>query len=63
MLMTGCLRWRDVGDSLNIPVIMIIVASLALGHAMMSTGAAEYIAQLFVYFTAGLPVPVTLPFT
>jgi len=60
MLASGCMRWRDVADSLNIPVIMIIVASLALGHAMMSTGAAEYIAQLFVYLTAGLPVPVIL---
>jgi len=60
MLSTGCMRWRDVGDSLNIPVIMIIVASLSLGHAMMGTGAAEYIAQLFVILTAGFPLPVIL---
>ncbi|MDG1462651.1 MAG: SLC13 family permease, partial [Gammaproteobacteria bacterium] len=60
MLASGCMRWRDVGESLNIPVIMIIVASLSLGHAMMSTGAAEYIAQLFVLLTTGLPVPLIL---
>ena len=60
MLATGCMRWRDVGESLNIPVIMIIVASLSLGFAMMNTGGAEYIAQLFVVLTAGLPTAVIL---
>jgi di/tricarboxylate transporter len=60
MLMTGCLRWRDVGDSLNIPVIMIIVASLSLGGAMEKTGGAEYIAQLFVAITQDLPIPIVL---
>ena len=60
MLLTGCLRWRDVGDSLNIPVIMIIVASLSLGSAMEKTGGAEYIAQLFVTLTQDLPIPVVL---
>ncbi len=60
MLMTGCMRWRDVGDSLNIPVIMIIVASLSLGTAMEQTGGAEYIAQLFVAITGTLPTSMIL---
>ncbi len=60
MLLTGCMRWRDVGDSLNIPVIMIIVASLSLGTAMEQTGGAEYIAQLFVSITRELPTSMTL---
>ncbi len=60
MLMTGCLRWRDVGGSLNIPVIMIIVASLSLGTALVQTGGAEYIAQLFVAATYTLPIPMVL---
>jgi len=60
MLMTNCLRWRDVGDSLNIPVIMIIVASLSLGLAMEQTGGAEYIAQLFVAATSTLPTAMIL---
>jgi di/tricarboxylate transporter len=58
MLLTNCLRWRDVGDSLNIPVIMIIVASLSLGGAMEKTGGAQYIAQLFVALTGNFPIPV-----
>ncbi|MEE4185968.1 MAG: SLC13 family permease [Gammaproteobacteria bacterium] len=60
MLLTGCMRWRDVGDSLNIPVIMIIVASLSLGTAMEQTGGAEYIAQVFVAVTGEMPTAVVL---
>ncbi len=60
MLLTGSLRWRDVGGSLNIPVIMIIVASLSLGGAMEKTGGAEFIAQMFVALTEDLPTPVIL---
>jgi di/tricarboxylate transporter len=60
MLLTNCLRWRDVGDSLNIPVIMLIVASLSLGLAMEQTGGAEYIAQLFVAATSTLPTAMIL---
>jgi len=60
MLLTGCLQWRDIGDSLNIPVIMIIVVSLSLGYAMMETGGAHYIAELFVAATHELPVPLIL---
>jgi di/tricarboxylate transporter len=60
MLMTNCMRWRDVGASLNIPVIMIIVASLSLGSALEQTGGAEYMAQLFVAATRNLPIPMVL---
>ncbi|MDH3978391.1 MAG: SLC13 family permease, partial [Gammaproteobacteria bacterium] len=60
MLITGCLQWRDAGDALNIPVIMIIVASLSLGFALMETGGAQFIAELFVFVTQPLPVPLIL---
>jgi len=60
MLLTNCLSWRDAGESLNIPVIMIIVASLSLGFALMETGGADFIAQVFVFFTQPLPVPMIL---
>ena len=35
MIATGCLGWRDAVNALSIPVIMIIVAALALGKALM----------------------------
>ncbi|MFW2403654.1 MAG: SLC13 family permease [Gammaproteobacteria bacterium] len=60
MLLTGCLTWRDAGASLNTAVIMIIVASLSLGFALMETGGAEFIAQIFVFITQPLPVPLIL---
>jgi di/tricarboxylate transporter len=54
VLLTGCLNWRDAAGALSTPVIMIIVASLALGLALSATGAADYLAQLLVAMTAGL---------
>jgi len=60
LLLTGCLRWRDVGKSLHVPVIMMIVSSVALGLALERTGAAEYVAQLFVAATNQWSVPMVL---
>ncbi len=54
MLALRCLRWRNVGESLDPGVIMIMVASLALGTAMLDTGAAQYIANLVTAATDGL---------
>jgi di/tricarboxylate transporter len=53
MLMTGCLKWFDAGRALSVPVILIIVASLAMGTAMVETGGATFIAQSYVEFTHG----------
>jgi di/tricarboxylate transporter len=55
MLVTGCLTWRDAVGALSIPVVMIIVTSLALGKALLGTGMADYLAMGFVSMTAGLP--------
>ena len=60
MLLAGTLRWSDVGNSMNIPVIMLIVASLSLGTALEITGGSDFIANWFVYLTASFPVPVML---
>jgi di/tricarboxylate transporter len=38
MLLTGCLRWQEATDALSSNVIMIVVASLALGEALSATG-------------------------
>lgn len=60
MLALGCLTWRDAAQSLSTPVIMIIVASLALGKALMGTGMADFLAFGFVNVVEGLPIPVIL---
>lgn len=48
MILTGCLGWRDATGALSAQVILIVVASLALGVALLKTGGADYLAQLFV---------------
>ena len=60
MIATGCLGWRDAVGALSIPVIMIIVTSLALGKALMDTGMAAYLANSFVNVASGLPAPMIL---
>ena len=60
MLATGCLTWRDASGALSVPVIMIIVTSLALGRALMDTGMAAWLAESFVAATAALPPPMIL---
>ncbi|MDG2174722.1 MAG: SLC13 family permease [Gammaproteobacteria bacterium] len=58
--LTGCLGWRDVGEAVNTQIILIVVASLALGMAMLETGAAYAIAALFVSLTSDLSVTLQL---
>ncbi len=60
MLITRCLGWRDVAQALSIPVIMIVVASLALGTAMLKTGGADYLAQVILAVGAGAPPTVLI---
>ena len=60
MLVTGCLGWRDAVSALSIPVVMIIVTSLALGRALTDTGMAGYLAFNFVEATSALPHAFTL---
>ena len=60
MLLTKCLSWNDVSRALNIPVIMIVVSSLALGEAMSVTGASLLIANGFVGITEGASPPMIL---
>ena len=48
MLMTGCIKWFDATRALSAPVILLIVASLAMGTAMVQTGGAEMIAGAYV---------------
>lgn len=55
LLITKCLNWEEASSALSTQVILIVAASLALGSAMMMTGGAEYIAQVFVALSYNLP--------
>ena len=48
MILFGCLGWKDATSALSAQVILIVVASLAIGVALLKTGGAEYLAQLFM---------------
>ena len=60
LLGTQTLEWRDVTRALSAQVILIIAASLALGAALMQTGGADYLAQVFLYLASGLSPPWVL---
>ena len=55
MLGTRCLKWRDATGALSVQIILIIVASLALGSALMKTGGADWLALVFLSVAIGAP--------
>jgi di/tricarboxylate transporter len=60
MVATRCLNWKEAAAALNAQVILIVVASLGLGLALLKTGAADYLGQLFVAATFGAEPLVVL---
>ena len=60
LIALGCISWTNVGRALPIAVIMLIVASLAMGKALVVTGMAEFIALGLVRAAGDLPTPLIL---
>ncbi len=60
LLVTRCLNWIDAGRALSTQVILIVVASLALGEALLKTGGADYLAEVFLYLTSGMHPAIIL---
>ncbi|MDJ0701382.1 MAG: SLC13 family permease [Woeseiaceae bacterium] len=60
LIALGCISWANVGRSLPIAVIMLIVASLAMGKALVVTGMAEFLALGLVRAAGDLPTPIVL---
>ena len=60
LIVTGCLNWKEAMNALSTQVVLIIVASLAMGLALIETGGADYLARLFVLITFGAPTWVVL---
>ena len=54
MFLTSCINWKDASRALNTQVVLIVVASLALGEALLKTGAASYLAHIFVSTMDGM---------
>jgi di/tricarboxylate transporter len=60
MILTGCLGWRDATRALSAQVILIVASSLALGTALLKTGGAEYLAQIFLALTGNASPKVVM---
>jgi len=60
MLVTKTIKWSDVGNAMNIPIIMLIVASLSLGTALEITGGSAFLAEMFVFLTQAMSTPMIL---
>jgi di/tricarboxylate transporter len=60
MLVTKIIKWGDVGNAMNIPIIMLIVASLSLGTALEITGGSVFLAEMFVFLTQAMSIPMIL---
>ncbi len=60
MVLTRCLSWHDAAQALSTQVILIVAASLALGSALLKTGGADYLAQVFLALTDGTTPAVLL---
>lgn len=53
LLLTRCLNLGDAIKAISPSVFFVVVASLALGKALVATGATQYITDLFLVFTDG----------
>ena len=60
LIVTDCLNWREATLALSTPIVLIVVASLAMGSALLTTGGTDYMASIFLYLTAGASAPIVL---
>jgi di/tricarboxylate transporter len=54
LILTGCLRFEGLGRGISAEVVLVVVASLALGRALTATGGADILAGAFMSVASGL---------
>ena len=60
MLVTRCLRVGVAIRAITPSVFFVVVASLALGHALVATGATDYLTDVFLFLTASASPTVVI---
>ena len=60
LIVSGCLSWKDAANALSTQVILIVVASLAMGTALQATGGTDYLTALFLAATQGASPRIVL---
>lgn len=53
MVLTGCLKLHEAYDAVDVPVLMLIIGTIALGAALTVTGAADLYARGFLSLFQG----------
>jgi di/tricarboxylate transporter len=66
MLVTGAVRFENIGRALSLEIVLLIASSVALGQSLVSTGAAGWVAQgiaaVVVYFPPSVQIAVFMTF-
>ena len=54
LILTGCLKFEGLGRGISAEVVLVVVASLALGRSLTATGGADLLASGFMSVASGL---------
>jgi di/tricarboxylate transporter len=60
MLATGTVRFERLGRALSLEVIVLVAASIALGRAIVETGAADWLGLIFAMGLKNVPPAIAL---
>jgi len=60
LILTGCLKFEGLGRGISAEVVLVVVASLALGRAITVTGGADLLAGAFMSVASGLSPQLVL---
>ncbi len=60
LIVTGCLRFEGLGRGISAEVVLVVVASIALGRALTLTGGAEMLGGAFMALAGGLTPQLVL---
>lgn len=60
MLATGCVKFDRLGRALSAKVIVLVAASIALGRALLETGAAEWLGSMLALGMQAFPAAAVL---
>jgi di/tricarboxylate transporter len=60
LIVTGCLKFDRLGRGISAEVVLIVVASLALGRSLTATGGADLLASFFLGMASQLSTQAVL---
>ncbi len=55
ILISQCINLRQAGRALDVKIVLMIAASLAMGSALQATGGASFLANMFIAIMSGAP--------